>query len=78
MSASFEKDDPNEPDDEISSFDLSDEIVKMEIQLIVKTLQRHHGDVQNAANEIGVSVDFLKQRIDEYHIEEMLGGQLKH
>lgn len=78
MSASFDKDDPIESDEETSDFDLSDEIIKMEIQLIMLAVKRQQGDVRAAANEIGVSVEYLKEKIRKYKIEGMLDSQLKH
>lgn len=78
MSASFDKDDPIESDEETSDFDLSDEIIKMEIQLIMLAVKRQQGDVRAAANEIGVSVEYLNEKIRKYKIEGMLDSQLKH
>lgn len=78
MSASFDKDHPVESDEETSDFDLSDEIIKMEIQLIILAVKRQQGDVRAAADEIGVSVEYLSEKIRKYKLEGMLDSQLKH
>lgn len=78
MSASFDKDHPIESDEETSDFELSDEIIKMEIQLIILAVKRQQGDVRAAADEIGVSVEYLSEKIRKYKLEGMLDSQLKH
>lgn len=78
MSASFDKDHPVESDEETSDFELSDEIIKMEIQLIILAVKRQQGDVRAAADEIGVSVEYLSEKIRKYKLEGMLDSQLKH
>ena len=69
MSASHDQDDPIELEED-SSFELTGEIVKMEIQLIVQALVKHQGDVQRAADDIGVSKDYLLDKMNAHNIQQ--------
>ena len=69
MSASHDQDDPIELEED-SSFELTGEIVKMEIQLIVQALEKHQGDVQRAADDIGVSKDCLLDKMNAHNIQQ--------
>ena len=69
MSASHDQDDPIEFEED-SNFELTGEIVKMEIQLIVQALVKHQGDVQRAADDIGVSKDYLLDKMNAHNIQQ--------
>ena len=70
MSVSSDKEGPDNISGVNSSFDLTDEMIKMEVCLINKILTKHNGNLEQAAEALGVSVDYLKSKIYQYSIEK--------
>ena len=69
MSVSSDKEGPRKSNGVNSSFDLAGEMIKMEVCLINKILIKHNGNLEQTAEALGVSMDYLKSKIYQYDIE---------
>lgn len=52
------------PDQDLPTMNLDE----MEKQLIMKSLQKHHGNITEAANELGLTRASLYRRLEKYHL----------
>lgn len=68
MSVERYKYDSDDSDAGHSGFNLSDEMEKMERQLIVNALKKHNGYLNKTADELGLTVSYLEIKIKKHNL----------